>query len=80
MTTTQTAAPDVPIICTERQVQDRVARIRRFAEVHKDFPYAAKLEKVLWEQVLETIAGGHAQAGYLAAAALETKKIEFPRV
>lgn len=68
----------VPAICTERQVKDRVALIADEV-INGRYTLAAHLERELWADVLETVAGGHAQAGYLAAAVLETKLISFPR-
>lgn len=45
-----------------------------------DLISATLLERGIWDGVLEAIAGSNAQAGYLAAAALETKQLDFQRV
>jgi hypothetical protein len=37
------------------------------------------MEQKLWEGSLEAVASGNAQAGYIAAEALDSKKIDFPR-
>lgn len=60
------------------QVRDRVAQIADLAW-HGEHYTAARLERALWDDVLEAIAGCNAQAGYLAAEALKTKAIDFPR-
>lgn len=63
-----------------------VAEVRREvglvakAAAAADYVSATILEHGLWEGVLEAIAGSNAQAGYLAAAALETKQLPFPRM
>jgi hypothetical protein len=72
------AKMDAPAIYSERQVEALVAQIAALAAGGEDYT-AARLERDLWDKVLEAIASGHAQAGYLAAAALETKKIDFSR-
>jgi hypothetical protein len=75
---TQTLSTEAPIIYSDRQVDARVAAIAEAVRVGK--PMAARnMERQLWEDVLEAVASGNAQAGYLAAAALESKKIDFPR-
>lgn len=40
---------------------------------------ATRLERELWAGVLEAVATGNAQSGYLAAAAMTTAQIDFPR-
>lgn len=75
---TQTAAHSAPAIYSDKQVQARVLEIARVASFGEHYQ-ATSMERALWDDVLEAVASGHAQAGYLAAAALETKNIEFPR-
>ena len=69
---------DAPAIYSEKQVQARVQEIGNLASFGEHYQ-ATRLERQLWDDVLEAVASGNAQAGYLAAAALETKKIDFPR-
>lgn len=73
----QTAAPAAPITDT-RTAKKMVEEIARLVSFGEDYA-ATRLERELWEGVLEAIAGANAQAGYIAAAALESKKIDFQR-
>lgn len=75
---TQTVQVPAPFLPTEGQIKAQVALINS-AVRNGDFRQATLLEQFIWEGVLEAVASGNAQAGYLAAAALDTKKIEFPR-
>lgn len=76
---TQTAAPlTAPAIYSDKQVERLVNEIGVLAQAGEHYT-ATSLERQLWDDVLEAVASGNAQAGYLAAAALETKKIDFPR-
>ena len=69
---------DAPAIYSDKQVDARVREIAAQAAGGEHYT-ATRLERQLWDDVLEAVASGNAQAGYLAAAALETKKIDFPR-
>jgi len=75
---TQTPSTEAPVITAVPAVQAKVREITTLA-FHGEHYMATRVERDLWEGVLEAIAGCNAQAGYLAAAALETKKIDFPR-
>jgi hypothetical protein len=57
-------------------VEKRVAKI---AKHQNDSEEAHSLEDRLYEDVLEAIAKGHPLARELAAAALGTKELHFPR-
>lgn len=64
---------------TDVRIAERmVAEIASLAGGGEDYT-ATRLERELWDGVLEAVASGNAQAGYIAAAALETKKIAFQR-
>jgi hypothetical protein len=75
---TQTLSTEAPFLPTVPEVERVVAQIRSAVEHGKPMA-AANMERAMWEGVLEAVASGNAQAGYLAAAALESKKIDFPR-
>lgn len=76
---TQTSKPrTIAPITDVRTVERKVAEIAALAG-GEEFFMATFAERDLWEGVLEAVAGCNAQAGYLAAAALQTKEIDFPR-
>lgn len=66
------------MITDERTVTAKVREIGTLASFGEHYQ-ATRLERDLWEGVLEGIASGNAQSGYLAAAALESRAIPFPR-
>lgn len=74
---TQTKPQTLPVTDV-RTVERAVAGIRALAS-GEEFFMATFAERALWDGVLEAVAGGNAQAAYLAGAALATKAIEFPR-
>lgn len=75
MTTQSTATTPIFDLAEVRaQVQQIEALVAQ-----RDYEAAHGLERQLWDSVLEAIACGTAQAGYLASAALVTKEIDFPR-
>ena len=61
------------------QVFEVRAEVARIAEMTGDPEAAHGAEDELWRGVLEAIATGNAQAGYLAAEALKTRDLDFPR-
>lgn len=66
------------MITDVRTVERMVAEIAALA-AGGEHCTATRVERALWEGVLEGVASGSAQAGWLAAAALVTKEIDFPR-
>jgi hypothetical protein len=75
---TQTSKPTATPIHDGRVAERMVAEIAALANGGEHYS-ATFLEAELWEGVLESIAGANAQAGYLAATALKSKAIDFPR-
>lgn len=75
---TQTGSPTATPITDVRTVERKVAEIAGLAGGGEHY-LATFAERALWEGVLEAIAGCNAQAGYLAAAALKSTEIDFPR-
>jgi hypothetical protein len=67
-----------PMITSTMVVKNMIELVKTYAEAGA-FEDATRVERELWEGVLEAVAASNAQAGWLATAALETKKIEFPR-
>lgn len=74
----QTSTNEVQMITDERTVTRMVREIGSLAAGGEHYQ-ASTLERDLWVGVLEAIASGNAQAGYLAASALESRSIPFPR-
>lgn len=72
----QTSKP--PMISSVSEVRSYLATIEINAQVGNN-ERATHLERALWEAVLEGIASGTAQAGWLAAEALKSQTIDFPR-
>lgn len=58
----------------------RVHQVRSAAEDECDYGKAHLLERNLWRDVLEAISAGEPAAATLATMALETTRIEFPRL
>jgi hypothetical protein len=79
---TQTSNPELPPaidpLFSESEIRHTVSYVWSLVALG-DYADAAEVERTLHTRVLEAIASGTAQAGYLAAAALETRKIAFPR-
>jgi hypothetical protein len=75
MTQTSTAIEPVTSVDAVRQ---RLAYIASLAR-QGDFEDATVVERALWEGVLEAVAGCNAQAGWIAAEALKSREIDFPR-
>jgi hypothetical protein len=67
-----------PFFSTVPQVRAVLEIIRKAAGAGL-FEQATRMEQKLWEGSLEAVASGNAQAGYIAAEALDSKKIDFPR-
>jgi hypothetical protein len=59
-------------------VERAVANLERLVEAG-EYQAAEQAERDIWEGVLEAVASGNAQSGYLAAEALKTKDLDFPR-
>lgn len=78
MTQTSTAQPVLVPIFAVDEVRQTVTYIRSLAAIG-EYASATICERILWTRVLEGIASGTAQAGWLAAAALESRSIDFPR-
>jgi hypothetical protein len=76
MTQTQSIAAQ-PIYDTH-EIARTVGYIRSIAG-QGDYEQARVLERTLWNRALEAVAGGTAQAAYIAGAVLETAEIDFPR-
>jgi hypothetical protein len=77
-TSTPTAQPALDPIFAVDEVRQTVNYIRSLAAC-REYADAAICERTLHARVLEGIASGTAQAGWLAAAALESRSIDFPR-
>lgn len=60
-------------------VRSAIVDLNRMAQAG-EYATATQIERDIWEGVLEAVATGNAQAGYLAAEALATKQMGFPRV
>ncbi|HEX8321670.1 hypothetical protein [Longimicrobium sp.] len=75
---TQTSKPTAAPVTDVRTAERMVTEISALAGGGEHYQ-ATFLEADLWEGVLEAVAGGHAQAAYLATAALKSKEIDFPR-
>lgn len=75
---TQTGTTTAPMLTSTTEVHREIALIAKAVRAG-DFTSARILETRMTEGVLEAIASGNAQAGWLAAAALESRAIEFPR-
>lgn len=74
----RTLAPEIFPITSVDRVRRAVALIASWNGAGEGYT-AARLERELWAEVLDAIAGCNAQAGYLAAEALRTQEIELPR-
>jgi molybdate-binding protein len=77
-TTFTTYQPIPDMLTSVTDVRRAVAQVQRAAD-ELDYERAAGYERAMHEAVLEAVASGNAQAGYLAAAALESRDIDFPR-
>lgn len=75
---TQTGTTEVTMLTSTTEVRRAVALIEESAKAG-DFEQAHSLEDDMMIGVLEAIASGNAQAGYLAAEALKSREIDFPR-
>ena len=66
------------MITSVTEVQRALTTIES-AALSGQYATARGLERELWEGVLEAIASCNAQAGWIAAEALKSKAIVFPR-
>jgi hypothetical protein len=63
---------------SEREIEREITRISQLAHI-VDYEAAHEAADQLLRDVLEVIAGGHAQYTYLAAAVLKVYELDFPR-
>jgi len=73
-----TQSSEVLMITSVDEVRQRLNYLRSIA-AQGAFEQARVLERTLWDGVLEAIASCNAQAGWIAAEALKSKEIDFPR-
>ena len=60
-------------------IRSRIVAVRTWAIDHEEIDKARAVEVELWEEVLRAIAGGAPEPAALAAAALESLAVAYPR-
>lgn len=60
-------------------IEARITAIRVFAVDSDEYAKARDIEDSLWEDVLRAIAGGAPNPAELAAAALDSRLVRYPR-
>jgi hypothetical protein len=60
-------------------IRARVVVVRAWAIDHEEYENAHKAEDQLWEDVLRLIADGAENAADLARAALDSRRVSYPR-
>jgi hypothetical protein len=64
---------------TADEIRARIVVVRAWAIDHEEYEKAHAQEAALWADVLAAIAGGAERPADLAAAALESRRVAFPR-
>jgi hypothetical protein len=64
---------------TADEIRARIVAIRAWAIDHEEYEKAHAQEVALWGDVLSAIAGGAERPADLAAAALESRRVSYPR-
>lgn len=70
---------DPEYLITIDSVNDALTNIEHLSGVQEDDEAAHEAEDLLWEVVLVAISNGAPNAAELAAAALQTRRLEFSR-